>query len=150
MTSAAQPARSFATASIIHGTRNMISAIRRSALLASAAALALAFNALPASAQADAGTFALIAKITIKPGQEKRFVEAMQAQVDASRAEPGVVEFRILVSSSDPLVFYSFESYQDKAAFEAHVKTPSTTSLLAVLKEVQAKDLEAQFLTPLP
>jgi len=47
-------------------------------------------------------------------------------------------------------VFYSFEEYRDRAAFEAHVKTPSTTRLLSVLKDVQAKDLEAQFLTPLP
>jgi len=128
----------------------MTTIIRRSALLASATALAVALSALPASAQADAGTFALIAKITIKPGQERRFVEAMKAQVDASRAEPGVVEFRVLASSSDPLVFYSFESYRDNAAFEAHVRTPSTTRLLSVLKDVQAKDLEAQFLTPLP
>ena len=128
----------------------MTTIIRRSALLASATALAVALNGLPASAQADAETFALIAKITIKPGQERRFVEAMKAQVDASRAEPGVVEFRVLASSSDPLVFYSFESYRDKAAFEAHVTTPSTTRLLAVLKDVQARELEAQFLKPLP
>lgn len=140
MTSTAQPARSFAMASVIC----------RSALLASATALAVALGVLPASAQADAGTFALVAKITIKPGQERRFVEAMKAQVDASRAEPGVVAFRVLASSSDPLVFYSFEEYRDKAAFEAHVRTPSTTKLLAVLKDVQAKDLEAEFLQPLP
>ena len=119
----------------------------------SVAALAVALTALtalPASAQADTGTFALIAKITIKPGQERRFVEAMKAQVDASRAEPGVVGFRVLASSSDPLVFYSFEEYRDKAAFEAHVKASSTVKLLSILKDVQAKDLEAQFLSPLP
>ena len=128
----------------------MVTTLRRIAMLASAAALTLALPAPPASAQADAGTFALIAKITIKPGQVDRFVEAMKAQVDASRAEPGVVEFRVLASSSDPLVFYSFESYRDKPAFEAHVRAPSTARLLAVLKDVQAKDLEAQFLQPMP
>ena len=128
----------------------MTTIIRRSALLASATALAVALTALPAYAQADAGTFALIVKITIKPGQERRFVEAMKAQVDASRAESGVVEFRVLASSSDPLVFYSFEEYRDKAAFEAHLKAPNTTKLLSALKDVQGKDLEAQFLTPLP
>jgi hypothetical protein len=74
----------------------MTTIIRRSALLASAAVLVVAFNALPASAQADAGTFALLAKITIKPGQERRFVEAMKAQVDASRAEPASSSFAFL------------------------------------------------------
>lgn len=128
----------------------MITTSRRIALLASATALAAALAAPPAYAQVDAGTFALIAKITIKPGQVDSFVEAMKAQVDASRAEPGVVEFRVLASSSDPLVFYSFESYRDKPAFEAHVRTPSTARLLAVLKDVQAKELEAQFLQPMP
>ena len=128
----------------------MTTIIRRSELLASATALAIALAALPASAQADAGTFALIAKITIKPEQGGRFMEAMKAQVDESRAEPGVVGFRVFASSADPLVFYSFEEYRDKAAFEAHVKASSTTRLLSVLKDVQAKDLEVQFLTSLP
>ncbi len=128
----------------------MTTTTRRITLMASATALAAALAAPPAHAQADAGTFALIAKITIKPGQVDGFVKAMKAQVDASRAEPGVVEFRVLASSSDPLVFYSFESYRDRPAFEAHVRTPSTARLLAVLKDVQAKELEAQFLQPMP
>ncbi len=97
----------------------MTTNIRRNTLLASATALAVALTAFSAFAQADTGTFALVAKITIKPGQERRFVEAMKAQVNASRAKPGVVGFRVLASSSDPLVFYSFEEYRDKAAFEA-------------------------------
>jgi len=128
----------------------MATTIRRIALLASATALAAALAAPPATAQADAGTFALIAKITIKPGQVDSFVEATKVQVEASRAEPGVVEFRVLASSSDPLVFYSFESYRDKPAFEARVRTPSTARLLAVLEDVQAKEIEAQFLRPMP
>ena len=128
----------------------MAATTRRIALLASASALAAALGALPASAQADAETFALIAKITIKPGQVDGFLKAMKAQIDASRAEPGVVDFRVLASSSEPLVFYSFESYRDKSAIEAHVRTPHTARLLAVLKNVQAKELEAQFLQALP
>ena len=128
----------------------MATTTRRIGLLASAAVLAAALGAPPASAQADPGTFALIARITIKPGQVDTFVKAMKAQVDASRAEPGVIEFRVLASSSDPLVFYSFESYRDKSAFEAHVRAPHTARLLAVLKDVQANELEAQFLQPMP
>ncbi len=128
----------------------MITIISRSALLASAAALAVVLNALPASAQEDARAFALIAKITIKAGQEGIFVKPMKAQMDASRAEPGVLAFRVLASSSDPLVFYSFEEYRNKAAFEAHLASADTKRLLSLLKDIQAADLEAQILSVRP
>jgi quinol monooxygenase YgiN len=136
----------------------MTASIPRITMRASAAALAvaLAFAATPAAAaraapaEMDRASFALIAKITVKPGQVDRFVEAMKAQVEASRREPGVVDFRALASASEPLVFYTFESYRDKAAFEAHARAPNTIRLLNILKDVQAKDLEAQFLQPLP
>lgn len=88
--------------------------------------------------------------ITVKPGQRDRFIQAMQAQLQASRGEPGVAEFSAFASQSDPLVFHTFERYRDKAAFEAHLAAPNTARLLTVLKEVQAKDLEATFLQPLP
>lgn len=93
---------------------------------------------------------ALVVVITVKPGQRDRFIQAMQAQVQASRGEPGVAEFDAFASQSDPLVFHTFERYRDKAAFEAHLAAPNTAKLLAVLKEVQAKELEATFLQPLP
>jgi len=136
----------------------MITMTRRIGLVASAAAFAITLAAAaapsvaaqPSPAEVDRAGFALVAKITIKPGQTGRFIEAMKAQVSASRAEPGVVAFNVLQSSADPLVFYSFESYRDRAAFEAHVKTADTAKILGVLKEVQARDLEAQFLQPLP
>ncbi len=92
----------------------------------------------------------LAVTITVKPGQQDRFVQAMQAQIQASRGEPGVAEFNAFASQSDPLVFYTFERYRDKAAFQAHLAAPNTAKLLAVLKEVQAKELEATFLQPLP
>ena len=93
---------------------------------------------------------ALVVTITVKPGQQDRFVQAMQAQVQASRSEPGVTEFSAFASQSDPRIFYTFERYGDKAAFEAHLAALNTARLLAVLKEVQAKELEATFLQPLP
>ncbi len=93
---------------------------------------------------------ALAVTITVKQGQRDRFVQAMQAQVQASRGEPGVAEFNAFASQSDPLVFHTFERYRDKAGFQAHLAAPNTAKLLAVLKEVQAKELEATFLQPLP
>ena len=121
----------------------------KSAFLLTAAMAALA--PLPGIAAEPAPQpVALAVTITVKPGQQNRFIQAMQAQVQASRGEPGVAEFNAFASQSDPLVFYTFERYRDKAAFEAHLAAPNTAKLLAVLKEVQAKELEATFLQPLP
>lgn len=131
--------------------------LRRTGLcgLAAIICLAIAAAAPATAAQPDPGgpsaaPFVVLATITIKPGQVQRFVAAMDAQAVASRNEAGVVDFRVFQSDADPLLFYSVESYRDKAAFEAHVKTPGTAKIMAVLKEVQARDLEAQFLHPMP
>ncbi len=113
-------------------------------------ATAPATAAQPGSGGPGAAPFVVLAKIMIKPGQVQRFVAAMDAQAAASRNESGVLDFSVFQSDADPLVFYSVESYRDKAAFEAHVKTPGTAKIMAVLKEVQARDLEAQFLHPMP
>lgn len=115
--------------------------------------LAMAATAPVTAAQPGSGgptPFVVLARIMIKPGQAQRFVSAMNAQAAASRNESGVLDFRVFRSDADPLLFYSVESYRDKAAFEAHVKTPGTAKIMAVLKDVQAQDLEAQFLHPMP
>ncbi len=121
----------------------------KSAFLLTAMTVALA--PLPSAATEPAPQpVALAVTITVKQGQRDRFIQAMQAQVQASRGEPGVAEFNAFASQSDPLVFHTFERYQDRAALEAHLAAPNTAKLLAVLKEVQAKELEATFLQPLP
>lgn len=109
----------------------------------------LAVAAQPGSIGPDAAPFVVLVKIMVKPSQAERFVAAMDAQAATSRSEPGVLDFRVYQSSADPLVFYSVENYRDKAAFEIHVKTPGTARIMAVLKEIQAQDPEAQFLHPM-
>jgi quinol monooxygenase YgiN len=114
-------------------------------------AVVAALTPLPSAATEPASQpVALAVTITVKQGQRDRFIHAMQAQVQASRSEPGVAEFNAFASQSDPLVFHTFERYRDKAAFEAHLAAPNMAKLLAVLKEVQAKELEATFLQLLP
>lgn len=118
-------------------------------ILLTTAVTGLAVAAQPSSTGPDAAPFVVLVKIMIKSSQAERFVAAMDAQVAASRSEPGVLDFRVYQSSADPLVFYSVESYRDKAAFEAHAKTPGTAKIMAVLREVQEQDLDAQFLHPM-
>ncbi len=44
--------------------------------------------------------------------------------VAPSRAEPGCLFFDVLFDESDPLVIRFYESYQDRAAFDAHLAAP--------------------------
>jgi len=46
--------------------------------------------------------------------------EALPAHVEASRAEPGCLDFEITQSGDDPCVFHVREAFSDAAAFEAH------------------------------
>lgn len=113
------------------------------------ASAATAQTAPATYAELDKGTYALVVKITIKPGQVDRFLEIMKARISDSRNNPRVVDFRIL-ASPNPLVFYGFESFLNRAAFETFAKEPNSVAFLAAMKNIQAKDLEVQFLKPLP
>jgi len=69
--------------------------------------------------------FVVLAQFRIKPGKRERFVEL--AAIDATAAvanEPGCRRFDVLVphESSQRVVLY--EIYDDRAAFDAHLKTP--------------------------
>ena len=118
-----------------------LSGLAAATILLVSAVTGLAVAAQSDSIGPDAAPFVVFVKT-------ERFVAAMDAQAAASRSEPGVLDFRVYQSSTDPLVFYSVENYRDKAAFETHVKTPGTARIMAVLKETQAQDPEVQFLHP--
>jgi quinol monooxygenase YgiN len=96
----------------------------------------------------DKGTYALVATFTVKPGTADKFVAAMKTNVVESRKEPGVVDYRSYQSPENPLVFINFESYKDKAAFDAHLKTPHVVAIGKVFDEILAKAIEVKFLQP--
>lgn len=120
------------------------------AIFAMAVPSAATAQTAPATyAQLDKGIYALVVKITIEPGQVNRFLKVMKTRISDSRKNSKVVDFRIL-ATSNPLVFYGFESFVNKAAFETFAKEPNSVAFLAAMKDIQAKNLEVQFLQPLP
>ena len=100
-------------------------------------------------AQLDTPSFSVIVKLTVLPEQRENFLRAMKARITDSRLHPSVVDFRIL-ATTDPLVFMGYESFTDRAAFDAFAKTPQSKAFLAAMKSVLAKDVEANLLAPLP
>lgn len=52
------------------------------------------------------------------------FLAEARANVQASRAEAGVIQFDLLQQIDSPLRFMLYEVYRDEAALEAHRHTP--------------------------
>ena len=97
----------------------------------------------------DPAGYSLVATFTVKADQHDAFVAAMQANVEASRQEPGVIVYRSYQSSADPLTFVNVELYADKAAFDAHLATPHVAKISEEFKTILARDIEVVFLDPL-
>ena len=70
--------------------------------------------------------YALFVKVNLKPECVDAYLEAVIA-FDAKGSignEPGCLRFDVLRDEADPSKVYLYEVYADKAAFEAHGKTP--------------------------
>ena len=61
--------------------------------------------------------------IAVVAGQEDAFLAATQLNAAASRAEPGVVRFDVLVDREDPAHVVLVEVYRDADAAAAHKQT---------------------------
>lgn len=59
------------------------------------------------------------------PGRATDFLTALRENAAASeKDEPGCQRFDVCCDPNDPAVFFLYELYTDKAAFEAHVASP--------------------------
>jgi quinol monooxygenase YgiN len=67
----------------------------------------------------------IVVEFKIREGQMAAFRTLMDENARAScRDEPGCRRFDVLSSPKDPDHILLYEIYDDRAAFEAHVKTP--------------------------
>jgi quinol monooxygenase YgiN len=65
-------------------------------------------------------TFVVTAKWTVKDGHERQVEDAILALVEPSRGEPGNLFYQANRDVDDPRVFFFYELYADRAAYEAH------------------------------
>lgn len=94
----------------------------------------------------DTAGYSLVATFTVKPEAKDAFIAAMQANVVASRLEPGVILYRSYQSSGDPLTFVNVELYKDKAAFDAHLASAHVAKISEEFKAILAKEIAVVFL----
>ena len=68
---------------------------------------------------------AMWVKVRIKPGERKRFLDAIEADaLGSERDEPGCMRFNVLQDQQDENVYYFYEVYKDQAALDAHRAAP--------------------------
>ena len=68
---------------------------------------------------------AITVEFQIKPAHRDAFMSEMKANAVATVArEPGCRQFDVCVAGDDPNKVFLYELYDDKAAFDAHLKTP--------------------------
>jgi len=69
-------------------------------------------------------TYVVCAKWTAQPGHEAEVRACIEALVEPSRAEPGMLAYVPHEDPDDPRVFFLYEEYVDEAAYQAHGASP--------------------------
>lgn len=69
-------------------------------------------------------------------------LDQIEALVEQSQAEDGMIEYRATTDVTDPNVVRFFEQYEDAEAFEAHTQTEHFQAFEAALPELLAGDPE--------
>ena len=69
--------------------------------------------------------FVLVVSLRVKPGKDRQFLAAIEANAAASlRDESGCRRFDVLRDNADPHHYLLYELYEDEAAFQAHRSMP--------------------------
>lgn len=62
--------------------------------------------------------------------------------------EPGCLAYSLLADIEQPTSFVTYESWESEAALEAHMKAPTLTNALPVLKDILVEPIEQIRLNP--
>jgi len=66
----------------------------------------------------------LLPFFTIRPGQIDAVQSALLSMVEATRAEPGCLDYDLYQPIEVPSVMFFYENWTDQAALDQHMKTP--------------------------
>lgn len=96
----------------------------------------------------ERGTFVVIPEFTVKPGTMSAFLQAAMDDARHSVAdERGCRQFDVVrpKNTHDLVVFY--EVYDDRTAFDAHLKTAHLKRFQAAMKALDVTETQVQFAT---
>jgi quinol monooxygenase YgiN len=81
--------------------------------------------------------FALYVPLEAKPGKEKEVAEFLKSALPLANAEPGTVTWYAI--QEGPTSFAIFDTFDDEAGREAHLKGKIAAALMAKAGELLAK-----------
>jgi quinol monooxygenase YgiN len=100
--------------------------------------LAIAFATLRDARAQDAGVTHVVTYIEVVPGTKDTGATLVRQYREATRKEDGNLRAEAVRRIAQPNQFVVIESWKDRAAFDAHAKSASTTHLRERLKSIQA------------
>lgn len=84
--------------------------------------------------------YVILVDFLLKPGSKAEFRRAIDANAKAScRSEPGCRQFDVVEPRDDPDRIVLYEIYDDRAAFEVHLKTPHLAAFEAASNHLVTK-----------
>ncbi len=78
----------------------------------------------------------VIATIIAKPGQEAATEAALRALIPPTRTDAGYIGYDLHRDINDPRVFLFYETWESKAALDAHLETPHLNAFKARVPEL--------------
>lgn len=97
---------------------------RSAAAVMLAAAAVLAFPALGQAQGNSSAPLTIVAQLKAKPGKERELQQALQALVEPTRREQGIMNYDMHVSNEDPGLFLFYENWRTKDEWDRHMKSP--------------------------
>lgn len=84
--------------------------------------------------------YVILVDFLLKPGSRPEFRHAIDANAKAScRTEPGCRQFDVVEPGDEPDRIILYEIYDDRAAFEAHLKAPHLAAFEAASNHLVTK-----------
>ena len=84
---------------------------------------------------------AIVARVEVKQGQEKAFIEIASKLVEATRAEEGCLFYMLYQSTENPSIFVFYEEYKDDEAFETHAASAHFAAFAEAIGDMTAGEL---------
>ena len=72
----------------------------------------------------------VVARYVVSEGHEATVAELLRENAEASRGEPGCLEFSVYQAIDDPQAFLLYERYTGEDAFQAHRRTAHFKSIV--------------------
>jgi quinol monooxygenase YgiN len=66
----------------------------------------------------------VVARYVVSEGHDSTVARLLRKNAEASRTEPGCLEFSVYQEIDDPRAFLLYERYTSEDAFQAHRRTP--------------------------